>query len=210
MADVTDAPVPTGSSEFDIPGDLGRLADHFGDSDMFAVPTTADLPASDNWPGRTLMTSDNKIVYLWTGSGWVPMFSPWIAYTPTSSTLSVGGGSSLTRYRYVAGRVLVHLRYTIGNLGNISGIAKVALPVTRAALSHDYQASPELGHAYSGPLATPTTTNFMFPVLADGGSVTVVRFGYGLPSVTGDVTAAVPFAVNSGSVYEAVFSYDPA
>jgi hypothetical protein len=73
MADVTDAPVPTGSSEFDIPGDLGRLADHFGDGNMFAVANAAALPSTDNWVGRMLTTSDNGNLYRWLGSAWFLM-----------------------------------------------------------------------------------------------------------------------------------------
>lgn len=87
MADVTDAPVPIGSDEFDIPGDFKKLADHFGDDDMFSRPNPAALPSSGNWPGRMLMTEDTGVVYQWKGSAWVP-----IAGGPTGA---ITGGSNV-------------------------------------------------------------------------------------------------------------------
>lgn len=70
MADVTGGTPPTGSSEFDVPGDLADVYDHFGDTSKFAVADAASLPASGNWPGRMLMTSDTGFVYRWLGSAW--------------------------------------------------------------------------------------------------------------------------------------------
>lgn len=70
MADVTAAPFPIGSDEFDVPGDIKKVVDHFGDDEMFARPDIASLPASGNWPGRMLMTSDTGFIYRWSGTAW--------------------------------------------------------------------------------------------------------------------------------------------
>ena len=63
MVDVTGAPVPTGGSPFDVPGDLAALAGHFGDDEFFSVATASSLPSSGNWPGRLLMARDTGVLY---------------------------------------------------------------------------------------------------------------------------------------------------
>ena len=54
MADVTGGTPPTGISLFDVPADIKKVYEHFGDPDMFSRATVGDLPASGNWKGRTL------------------------------------------------------------------------------------------------------------------------------------------------------------
>lgn len=71
MADVTGGDPPIGSSEFNPPLHFDEVYQHFGAPDMFAVANAAALPASGNWPGRTLMTDDTKTLYMWTGSAWI-------------------------------------------------------------------------------------------------------------------------------------------
>ena len=169
--------------------------------------TKADL---DLWTNpaaeQRALVLDTRIEYRWIGGAWKPWESEWIAFTPASSTITVGAGTALTRYRYVAGRVLVHYRYSIGSGGTITGGAVVSLPVAREALGHSYEVISELGNAYDASV----TTNFRFSVLADGNSANAVRFGYGLPQINTDVTNATPFPLNSADVYSAMFFYDPA
>lgn len=71
MVDVTGAPVPLGSSPFDVPGDLKDLADHFGGPGMFAVANAAALPTTGNWTGRTLWVQSLGQPREWDGTGWV-------------------------------------------------------------------------------------------------------------------------------------------
>lgn len=70
MADVTGGDPPIGSSEFNPPLHFDEVYKHFGDPEMFAVANAAALPASGNWLGRMLMTSDTGFVYRWTGAAW--------------------------------------------------------------------------------------------------------------------------------------------
>ncbi|QOC24845.1 hypothetical protein IC744_06685 [Microbacterium hominis] len=71
MADVTGGTPPTGASPFRPPEDIAAVYDHFGDGSLFAVANAAALPASGNWPGRTLMVQDLNVLYMWTGSQWI-------------------------------------------------------------------------------------------------------------------------------------------
>lgn len=71
MADVTGGTPPTGASPFDPVADIAEVYEHYGSQDMFSRPTAADLPASGNWPGRTLMVQDLNVLYMWTGSQWI-------------------------------------------------------------------------------------------------------------------------------------------
>lgn len=70
MADVTGGTPPTGASPFRVPEDIDAVYQHFGDESMFSVATAADLPASGNWEGRTLLARDTGVEYRWTGGGW--------------------------------------------------------------------------------------------------------------------------------------------
>lgn len=67
MADETGAPVPTGASPFDVPGDLKELADHFGAPKY--VSTRSELPLSGNWAGRELLVIETNEWYTW-NAGW--------------------------------------------------------------------------------------------------------------------------------------------
>lgn len=95
MADVTDAPVPTGSSPFDVPGDLSALADHFGDPAMFSVAIPADLPAAvDNWPGRQVYVRSDKSFRIWdaTAAQWYTLAEiggSWVNLTPESAYYNI-------------------------------------------------------------------------------------------------------------------------
>lgn len=94
MADVTGAPLPTGASPFDVPGDLKDLADHFGDPDQFERPTPGDLPATGNWPGRTMYVTSDGTTRLWTGSAWIITFKA--ATAPGSVTYTASSGFNIT------------------------------------------------------------------------------------------------------------------
>lgn len=97
MADVTDAPVPTGASEFDVPGDLGALADHFGGLDMYSRANAAALPSTDNWEGRQLLARDTRIVYVWTSVGWERLSTaPWGRLAKSSSQSTHATANTLT------------------------------------------------------------------------------------------------------------------
>lgn len=156
--------------------------------------------------GNTVFRTDTNLTERYNGSAWKPWDSDWIAYTPSSSTITAGAGTTVTRYRYENGRIRCHIRYTIGSGGNITGTLSVALPVTRAALSHAYEMSSEIGNVYD----TSLTTNYIVTVIANATSTTQVVFGYGTPNITAFVTSAVPFTLAAGDVYEANFLYDPA
>lgn len=93
MPDVTGAPVPTGSSPFDVPGDLGKLADHFGDG--FSVATASGLPSSGNWVGRSMWVVDEALIYVWNGSAWSGEGS---VIAPTAATgWSFSGGFAVSK-----------------------------------------------------------------------------------------------------------------
>lgn len=70
MADVTAAPVPVGSSEFNPPLHFQQLAAHFGAPGMFAVANAAALPSTGNWQGRMLLTTNDGAVYKWWSGAW--------------------------------------------------------------------------------------------------------------------------------------------
>lgn len=96
MADVTDAPVPTGSDEFDIPGDMQELADHFGAPSMYAVANASALPASGNWEGRILETADTGNVYIWQAGAWALLARTQTGATVRTRTSALSMTNALT------------------------------------------------------------------------------------------------------------------
>lgn len=110
MTDVTGAPLPTGASPFNVPGDLKALADHFGDQTYFSVATTASLPTSGNWPGRILHVEDIDVIAEWTGSAWRRFYpvhamqQGTVACPGTGAVLSGIGWSDLITISFTAGR----------------------------------------------------------------------------------------------------------
>jgi len=89
MADATGAPVPTGTSPFDVPGDLKDLADHFGDEEFYSVASASNLPASGNWRGRVLMARDTGVLYVCTA---LPGTWKTVTSTDDSGWIVVGSG----------------------------------------------------------------------------------------------------------------------
>lgn len=125
MADVTGAPVPTGSSPFDVPGDLADLADHFGDADFFAVDTASALPMTGNWVKRRMKARDTGVEYVWSGSTW--QAAPW-----TNLTLNSGWdayASETPRYRVVDGVAYFNgrVRTTSNSAGAVIGVIPSAI-----------------------------------------------------------------------------------
>lgn len=129
MADTTVAPVPTGASEFDVPGDLQALADHFGGSGMFKVATIATLPlAAANWPGRQLYVEEDKSFRIWDAgtSQWLTtaeLGSAWVPVTPESAYYNVVANGSYPALSVRRTGQLVELNghiSTDGNTGNDS------------------------------------------------------------------------------------------
>lgn len=64
MADLTGGTPPTGASPFRPPEDYKAVYDHFGGPGMFSVANAAALPASGNWPGRTLVARNTGMIWV--------------------------------------------------------------------------------------------------------------------------------------------------
>lgn len=121
MADVTNAPVPTGGSPFDVPSDLAELAGHFGDLDYFSRATASALPSSGNWQGRILMARDTGILYRC-----ISLPGTWRAITDVAGTISPASGFSLQSASFLKR----------DSEKNVSGLLMVS---RAAALSHNLQ-----------------------------------------------------------------------
>ncbi|UOE45465.1 hypothetical protein [Agromyces larvae] len=214
MADVTGAPVPLGTDEFDIPGDLGALADHFGGQDMFSVANAAALPSSDSWPGRILMTRDTNTLYVRNGadSGWLLLQPPWTAYTPTLTNLNLGSGGSVANqceWRREGDLIRVRFAFTLGSSGaSVSGIPAFTLPVTAAALSTPAQLYNGVATLYD----LSTTVTYVADIGAVISSVSqarVVARGGGSGAVQ-PVSGSQPFSWAAGDQLVGEFTYKPA
>lgn len=173
MADVTNAPVPTGNSEFDVPGDLQALADHFGDSEFYSRATASGFPPADNWQGRLMLARDTGTLYRWFGSSWVVSSEDtgWLTPTLTSPWTAVSG--SPVGYRRING--VVYMRGRVQ--GGTPGTSFCTLPAGfRPAQSSRFVVSGGSGGSFesvivqtSGSVEVSTTgqpnlTSIIFPV----------------------------------------------
>ncbi|QYF98902.1 hypothetical protein [Microbacterium sp. PAMC21962] len=90
MADVTGGTPPTGASPFRPAEDIAEVYAHIGSQEMFSRPNVASLPASGNWPGRTLMVQDLNVLYMYTGSQWIPAGLRPRSLTPAPTFFQMG------------------------------------------------------------------------------------------------------------------------
>lgn len=63
------------------------------------VANFASLPATGNWLGRRISTSDNGLSWMWSGSAWVPALQGLVAIAPTSvagAGVVLGSGGLVT------------------------------------------------------------------------------------------------------------------
>lgn len=172
--------------------------------------TAADrgnLVAGQLRDGMQFFETDTSITYRRIAGAWKPWDSDWITYTPTT-TITVGsGGTSEVRYRYESGRCRVKGYYKLGSSGgSIATGATITLPITRAALIHTYQASPELGAYFD----SSTGFAYRFNIHSFGTSTTVVAFLMGLQPVTTAVAGGNPVALGVDDVIYFDFTIDPA
>jgi hypothetical protein len=192
--------------------DLNIISNHsalVGNRKVHTTDEREALAGADVWVGLLCFDTDELIEYLYLPDGWKRWSSDWIDYTPASTTLIPGVGGALdTKYRYVGGLVMPEIQCTFGSSGGtITGTAKVALPVARAALAYPFEASPELGVYYQASI----TRLHRISVVADAASTDVVRFGYGLPFGTSDVSTTIPAdPISMNDTLHARFTYNPA
>lgn len=158
---------------------------------------------------------DNKVVYLYSGSGWVAWESWWITYTPSLTNISVGtGGSAVSSavYRFEQGRVRVKFRFVLGSSGSSMGTTpKMTLPFEVGALNHSYNVFPSDGTMFDFSINSAR----LLKVVADASSTTVVRFAYiqdgsGGGGLFDYPNATTPWTWASGDAISGELVYDPA
>lgn len=74
--------------------DLTELANDVASLIGEAEPTFGDLPASGNWPGRTIYVIGEGATYVWTGSAWAYQSGGTKALS-TSAVVTLGAGMTL-------------------------------------------------------------------------------------------------------------------
>lgn len=70
MSGTTGYTAPTNDNPFTPPADITAVYAHFDPLIDPSVATSADLPASGNWVGRSFLVADINTVEVWTGTEW--------------------------------------------------------------------------------------------------------------------------------------------
>lgn len=171
-------------------------------------PTTAALllalPVGIRAVGMMAWADDTEICYGWSGSSWVPLWSPWkssaIAMTAGGTGITFGNSTTVQRYRYSGGMVDFFWKMTVGSTANMqSGNYAWGLPVSTHADSN---------HAVIGSIiAFDTSASAWFSrdivtVGSQGSCAAQTEAGVRLATST-------PFGVATGDIYCMNLRYQP-
>jgi hypothetical protein len=79
--------------------------------------------------GMVVFLEDTNRTAVYDGSAWVVVTSPWAAYTPTLTNITLGNGTLNFRYRY-SGWKTAHVRgvWTLGTTSSVSGRIEFGYP----------------------------------------------------------------------------------
>lgn len=137
MGGRTGYPDFSNSDGFGGPEYFESIEEHFDALIGESVPTVTDLPSTGNWPNRTIMAEDTLWLYVWNGTAWEVLSSPWTAYTPvwTSAGGSTAMGASVLTgaYQRVRGAVQGRIYFKLGTGSSQgSGNWRFSLPVAAA------------------------------------------------------------------------------
>jgi hypothetical protein len=71
---------------------------------------------------------DTNSIYYYNESAWIPFSTPWTAYTPSWTNLTVGSGTQNAKYRYVGGDLRVRGTITLAADSSITGVVFQTIP----------------------------------------------------------------------------------
>ena len=166
------------------------------------VADFASLPATGNWLGRLVATTDTSITYRWDGSAWEVWGSPWTDYTPVFGNFTLGNGTVDAAYTRLGKTVHYRCLITFGSTTAITGTMSVWHPVT-AEVGESVMPTvlyrPDGGSFYLG-LVTPsgaTSSIMRVPVQTGGGDM-----------VASSITATVPTTWATGGTISIAGTYE--
>jgi len=91
-----------------------QAARHAEDVSAWTADAVADLPASGNWPGRSIYVISEKAAYVWNGAGWDPTDGAWVTLTLAANISLLG--TTPVRAKHVG----AHLVYIEGAISGTS------------------------------------------------------------------------------------------
>jgi len=96
----------------------------------FATTTARDTALSGTVAeGMVCYTDDTNSLWVYNGSAWIRTDTGWTSFTPSWPIITVGNGTNVGRYRYVAGDLHVKVHLTWGSTTSQSGGAtRVTIP----------------------------------------------------------------------------------
>lgn len=89
------------------------------------------------WVGQTIYETDTSRVLFWDGTGWIILYEPPQAWTPTFTGLTLGSGTTSATYQRANGKVILQGTFTygagsaIGSNASINNLPKAMLTVDR-------------------------------------------------------------------------------
>lgn len=182
-----------------------QVANYAAEYGNYKVDTAAARTTAAAWAWEGLLwrdTDSNKVLWKFTSGAWKSWESPWIAYVPTYSGLTLGsGGVALIEYRYAAGDVEVKWKLTFGTSGSwaVPGFTLPVAPNTTWLGTFGYLGD---GVAAQAAALYSLTINY-FPT---GGLARL----YVSTVPVGVLNGASPFAPASGDFLSGRLSYTPA
>lgn len=156
------------------------------------------------WSNTTTDTIDR-----YDGSGWAT-FAGSGTYTPTLTGITVGNGTSSSRWSRVGSIVSVQGSFTFGSTSAVTGTVSVSLPVTAAAFYGTAATNYDVGNStfldvgaqlYYGRVSAQasTTAFYLYRQVVSGSAI-----------VFGALSATLPHTWSTGDIISWTFTYTAA
>lgn len=160
----------------------------------------AGAPAGTGSNGQLYFDTTNDRLYLSDGAGWIILYEPRQAWTPTASW-TVGNGTWVAGYRRHGGLCTFDASFTFGTTSSIAGIASINLPLAcigapAAAFGCGFDIS---GEFYTGVAAAVAAAGTSLALRVIDTAATYARFG--------NTSGTIPAAWVTGSKINASGTY---
>ena len=170
------------------------------------VCTSSTRPSTPD-EGTMIYETDTKKVYVWDGSEWGLISTPygaWTPWTPNVLNCTLGNGQLNCVYNKIGRQVTCRIMFQHGSTTSVTGPLDFELPFTAVSWGAGYHIFSSTGTLSSGAtryLCIPWST-----------ALTYVRFtafgGSGTATNTGDVSGTFPKTLVSGDQINSTFTYE--
>ena len=160
--------------------------------------------------GQITWLEDVNRYETYSGSAWVQVVTPgsWVAYTPTTSGLTLGNGTIAAFYSRVGTMVTVRIRFTLGSTSAMGSFPNFSLPFTPTA---NYSLGTSIvGLSRHFDVSADFQAFGRARILSGSGTDGVIDTVSGSRITIGYVNSTTPFTWAINDVHELQLTYEAA